>query len=427
MPLFRTLLVAGCLCCMLLQGCGNSSSSSANVRVVNLISGASGVSVTVGSTTVLSEAGFETIGSYVGVGAGTQTFKVTVTGNVGMLINVLYALSSDINYVYVISGTPGAAAGVLLAEAYSPPGNGNFALQVLSTSLTAGLLDVYVTAPGADLGAATPVLVGLVPGVGTAFVNVPVTSTELRLTPTGSKTVIYDATPPASGQGSGQTVIAYSKGSGALVNAAILAAGTAGAIVNSRIARFKAANGSAVASPLNLFVDGSPAISNLAFAAVADYQTLAAGVRTITVEASATPGATLLTTTPTFAPATDTSIALSGAAGSLTALALADSNPFVATGRAQVRFVNLSPDYAAVDVYGNFGKLASGVAGNTASGYVLVDAILAGTAYQFDFNAAGTTTAVLSLPNQVLAGMHDYTVYLVGTGPTLAGVLTQDR
>ena len=168
-------------------------------------------------------------------------------------------------------------------------------------------------------------------------------------------------------------------------------------------------------------------MTNLAFAGVAPYQTLASGVRQITVESSATPGATLLSISPDFVPATDTSLALSGGAGSLSALVLTDSNPLVATGRAELRVVNLSPDFAAVDVYANFGKLVTGLAANAASGYSLVDAVTAGTAYQFDFNTAGTTNVVLSVPGLTLAGGHVYTVYLLGSGPTLAGVLTQDR
>ena len=51
----------------------------------------------------------------------------------------------------------------------------------------------------------------------------------------------------------------------------------------------------------------------------------------------------------------------------------------------------------------------------------------AGTAYQIDFNNAGTTNVVLSVPGLFLASNHVYTVYLLGSGPTLAGVLTQDR
>ena len=75
----------------------------------------------------------------------------------------------------------------------------------------------------------------------------------------------------------------------------------------------------------------------------------------------------------------------------------------------------------------NFVKLVSGLAANTASAYVLVDAVEAGTAYQMDFNNAGTTNVVLSVPGLFLGSNHVYTVYLLGSGPTLAGVLTQDR
>ena len=106
---------------------------------------------------------------------------------------------------------------------------------------------------------------------------------------------------------------------------------------------------------------------------------------------------------------------------------LADSNPVVAPGRAQVRIVNVSPDFAAVDVYANFGKLVSGLAANSASAYTPVDATSVGTPYQIDFNNVGTTSTVLSIPGLVLASNHVYTVYLLGSGPTLSGVLTQDR
>jgi hypothetical protein len=34
---------------------------------------------------------------------------------------------------------------------------------------------------------------------------------------------------------------------------------------------------------------------------------------------------------------------------------------------------------------------------------------------------------VLSVPGLSLASNHVYTVYLLGSGPTLSGVLTQDR
>ena len=426
MSLPRLLLVAGCLAALLMNGCGNSSNDQANVRALNLISGASGVKITAGGTTIMTGGSFETLTGFTGIGAGNQEFKVTLAGSTGTLVDLIYSLSSGISFSFVTTGTPGATIAVLLADVYTTPSGSNFAFRVLDMSLVATVIDVYLTDPGADIATATPVVTAASFGSPTLFVNTPSGSRQMRITTTGTKTVIYDALVNF-GAGTGQTLVTYGRGSGTLVNAAILASNTTGGIVDNTLAQFKVANGTAVGAPLNIKVDGTTAVSNLAPAAIAPYQTLAAGTRQITVESSASPGATLLTIAPNFVPATDTSIALSGPAGSLASLVLADSNPPVAAGRAQLRVVNISPDFTAVDVYANFGKLVSGLAANTGSANTLVDAASAGTTYQIDFNAAGTTTVVLSVPGLVLAGGHTYTVYLLGSGPTLAGVLTQDR
>lgn len=425
MSLSRFLLAVGCVIALSLNGCGKSSNDNANVRTLNLISGVTGVNVAAGDVTILTNGSFESLSGFNGVGSGNQEFKVTVAGNAGNLIDTIYTLSSAVDYSYITTGAPGAATAVLISDSFGSPGN-NVAFRALNLSLIFPLIDVYLTPPGADLATATPIVTAASYGLVTAFVNTTPGSLELRITSNGTKDVIYDA-PLTLPAGTGQTVVAYGRGSSKLVNVALLASNTTGAIVDNQLAQFKVANGTAVPAPLDVLVDGVPAVSNLAFAAVAPYQTLAAGVRQITVESSATPGATLLSISPNFVPATDTSIALSGAAGSLAALVLADSNPIVAAGRAQLRIVDLSPDFAAIDVYANFGKIVSGLAANSASGYLPVDASLAGTSYQIDFNNAGTTNVVLSVPGLALASNHVYTMYLLGSGPTLSGVLAQDR
>jgi Domain of unknown function (DUF4397) len=426
MLLFRALLIAGCLSTLLLNGCGKSSNDNANVRALNLISGANDVKIVAGGTTILTGGSFESLSGFSGVGSGNQDFKVTLASSAGALVDVIYTLSSSIYFSFVTVGAPGSASAVLLADSYSSPGSNNVAFRVLNMSAVNPSVDAYLTAPDADLAAATPVVIAAVYGTPTPFVNTPAGNLELRMTTTGTKDVIYDASV-ALPTGTGQTVVAYGRGSSTLVNTVLLASNTNGAIVNNQLAQMKVANGTAVTAPLNVLVDGTAAVSNLAFAAVAPYQTLPAGTRQISVESSATPGATLLSISPNFVPATDTSIALSGAAGSLGALVLTDSNPVVAPGRAQVRIVNVSPDFAAVDVYANFGKLVSGLAANAASSYSLVDAASLGTPYRIDFNTAGTTNVALSVPGLVLASGHVYTMYLLGSGQTLAGVLTQDR
>ena len=278
---------------------------------------------------------------------------------------------------------------------------------------------------------AAPTIANIAYATVSAFVAVNTAPNfEIRLTPVGSKTVIYDTTPHAFAEHSGTNIVAYSKGSGSLVNVAVLdlnSAGT-GSILDNLLARYKVINASQVGSPLNIFLDGSLQLSNVPYTGVSNYQQTSAGVHTITVQAQSTPGANLLALTPNLSAATDTSIALVGPAGALAGIILTDDNQPPAAGSAGVRFVNTSADIASVDVYVNFSKQVSSLAQNTAAPYVnLTASAVSGTSYEFDFNVAGTTTPVLKLPSQLLVAPHKYSVYLAGPAASLQAIVTQDQ
>ena len=53
-------------------------------------------------------------------------------------------------------------------------------------------------------------------------------------------------------------------------------------------------------------------------------------------------------------------------------------------------------------------------------------AVADGTSYQFDFDPAGTTTPVLTLPAVSLIAGGVYTIYVVGPATALRGVVVQD-
>jgi len=180
-------------------------------------------------------------------------------------------------------------------------------------------------------------------------------------------------------------------------------------------------------APLNVSVDGTLTLSNVPFAAASNYVTIANGNHTFTVQATATPGANLLTLQSNLASATDTTIVLNGAAGALIGTVLADNNLPPAAGRARLRFVNSSPNQGPLDVYINFSKQVSSLGTNAASGYneVTADTTL-GTAFEFDFNIAGTTTPVLKMPNTTIVGGHTYSIYVIGLSGSLQGVVVKD-
>jgi Domain of unknown function (DUF4397) len=422
--------VTACLVALALGGCGlnpSGSGTGTTVRVANLMYGTTAVTVAANGTEYMSGAPFQSLTGYQNINAGDYTFTINVGSNTTPSFSETVTLANVAAYTFIAYGPTTLAGGVLLTDTllvHIP--TGNFGFRLVNVSPSVRLIDAYVTAPGADLAAASPVVSGLAYNAFSNFVNTPVGSYQLRITRAGTKQVVYDAALPAAPDGGGQTVVAYTVGSGNLVDVALFTDGVAATLLPNTLAQLKAVNASSVGSALNLFVDGGLTLANLPYTGASNYQAVATGTRTITVEASATPGATLLTTQPTLGAATDTSIALYGSAGALNALVLTDSNVPTLTATAKVRIVNVSPALGAVDVYANGSLAVSGVAQNSASEYVLLAAVAAGTTYQFDFDPTGTTTPVLTLPGVSLLASSVYTIYLTGPPGAVQAILVQD-
>jgi len=425
----RAFAVIACLAALALAGCGlnpSGTGTGTTLRVANLMPQNS-VTMKAGDATFMSNAPFESFTGYQNISAGTYTFTTALDGSATPAFSVSETLLNVSAYTFIAYGPSTFAQGMLLDDTplvHIP--SGDFGFRLANVSPTAGSIDAYVTAPGADLATSAPVVSGIVYNNFSNFINVPLGTYRLRLTRTGTTEVIYDAMLPPAIEFGGQTAVAYTRGSARLVNVALFTDPSAATAQANRLARVRAVNGSSVPSALNTFVNGNLTIANLPYANVANYQNVAAGTPTITVEASATPGATLLSATPALGPATDTSIALYGDAGALQALILDDQNISSLIAKATIRFVNISPALPAADIYANGALVAGGVAQNTASPYLLLDATTDGTTYQFDFDLAGTTAPVFTLPGVKLVASSVYTVYLIGPPGAAQAIVTQD-
>ena len=432
MSIPRTLLAVLCLTSLILTGCTKSGSSNqGKMRVVNAFSQAAAIDVTVNSKSVVSGLAFQAEAPYAGIDTGTQTFTVNVTGASTALINQSFNVSGNTNYTYVVFGPQTAVGSSLLSDSFSDPGDGFFALRFINAAAGPGALDLYVTAPGADLSATAPSLGNVAYGGGSVFASIAIGTTfELRITPAGTKDVIYDSVPQTFAAHSGADVVAFGKGSGKLVNAVLLRHDDAGSgvLVDNLLTQYKVINASLVPSALNVLVDGNLQLSNIPYTGVSNYQRTAAGAHGFSIEATTTPGASLLRLETTLTPATDTSIVLTGTAGALTPVVLPDNNLPPPPATAAVRFVNTSADVAAFDVFVNFSKQVSGLSANTASPYFTLSAAAStGTSYEFDFNLAGTTSSLLKLPSVVLTAGHTYTVYVAGLASAPRGIVAQDN
>ncbi|HEX4522191.1 MAG TPA: DUF4397 domain-containing protein [Casimicrobiaceae bacterium] len=431
------LVVLTCVLSLALGSCNtgkgvSNGSTHGTLRVINVIPNAGGpLNITFDLKPFVDGLPFEGMTQYQTIDAGLRELQVSVAGSSTNVIDIIPTFLPDTAYTFVAFGALANASGLILNDTLIvDPGAGMFALRVMNGANNNGGVDVYVTPPGEDLNSISPSIAGVTYGTTSGFVNLPIGDLEVRVTAANSKQVIYDAPPQTFTERAHVEAIVYSRGSSTLVNVAFLNiddTGT-GSIANSTLARFKVVNGASVGSPLNVFVDQNLALSNIPYAAASSYQTISAGPRVVTVEATATPGAALLTLNPTFPPASDTAIAITGTAGALTATLYSEPNFPPALGRARVRFVNSTMDVPALDVFINFSRQISGLAMNTVSDGVELDADpTAGTAYEFDFNISGSSQSSLQLPGVVLLGGQLYTIYVVGPGTSLAGVVVQDN
>jgi hypothetical protein len=431
-----------CAVVLLLGGCngGNGvvtvASTQASMRIVNLIPNANGpVDVTLNGSLLASGLTFESLPPYQQIDAvtlsnPTSTIQAAVTGSVSSLLTTTIVPLGEGTYSYIMFGPVSQAMGQFVNDTVIDSGAGNFNMRVINGAAGIGAIDVYLTAPGTDLSTVSPTTGGVAYGATTGFGTLPVGTLELRVTPAGTKTVIFDSLPRDFAERGQFEFVVYSRESSTLVNVVLLnldGSGTAG-ILDNLLAQFKVVNASLVGSPLNVFVNGNLLLSNIPYTGASAYQKTIAAMPTLTVESTATPGATLLSIQPSLTPGTDSSIVLEGPAGGLSATILVDNNLPPGIGNTRVRFVNASVDVPLLDVFVDFSSQISGLPKNSgAYSLELAADALAGTTYQFGFNVTGTTQTLLTLPAVTLLGGKTYTIYLTGPAAALAGSVTQDN
>ena len=415
---------------LLLSGCNLKSggfviSKPAHLRFVNTLVDGGAITVNLNdSGPIVTGLPFEGITSYIDVNSGNQEIEIVANGT-SSIYDVTFLYIDDASYTFLIYGTSASPVVQLVADTVTnTPGDGVFVLRAINGAYANGGLDVYVTTPGVPLDNQSPNFSGLAYGSQTLFTTINAGTYQVRLTVPNSKQVIYDAGTLTFATQQSYELVAYTKGSATLLNAALLTlddVGT-GSIVNSTLAQFKLVHAGPGTGPINGFINGAIALANIPYQSASSYEPLAAGTPTVTVETVATPGAAIATAQPTFGPATDSSIVLTGTPGATSAVVLSDMNLPGTAGSARVRFVNVAPGVGPVDVYVNFAQRVPNIPTNATSGYIE----FAENTYNVTFNVAGTTTLLLNLPAVAVTAGRTYTLYLVGTPGNLAGALLRD-
>ena len=217
---------------------------------------------------------------------------------------------------------------------------------------------------------------------------------------------------------------------GALAVLAVAAGASGGdASAQSGDARLRVLHASPDAPAVDVYLDGSEAVSDLAFGSITDYVPVPSGAHAVQVFPSSANGSgTPVIDVPTLTldAGKDYTVAAVGKLADIEPLVLVDNNGAPAAGNAHIRVVHVSPDAPNVDIFAaGAGVVVPDLAFKEASAYLPLPA----GSYDLEVRGAGSQTAVLSLPDTQLEAGRVYTAFAVGLAagdPALSVKLTTD-
>ena len=394
----------------------------AQVRVINLMPEPVSLDVSIGGTPAFAAVPFQSLTAYQTYENQSTSFSVNVTGSPTPILNFTYPLAGEQPYTLVLMGTLSNPSATLLAEVPNAPTNGNFQLSVFNAAINNPSVDIYVTAPGANITNLNPNYFNVRYNGVSLNLAFPPGTYQIQICEQGTKTVIYDSGGSVLQPNIALTLLAYTRGSAALVNAAVIESKGGGTLLNTIFAFVKAINAGTGTTTVDLLQGTSNQISGVAYANASPYQQVSQGPTTLNFQATGTPGTVIASVPATLAPATDTSTFVTGPAGALQAYTLNDVNLPPVGSNVRLRFVNTSWNSNPLNVSVNNVPQASNIAFPNASAYVQ---IASGT-YPVTFTDAATGAVVYQLDNVNMTAVGTYTVYAIGPSGALGAFVTQD-
>lgn len=174
-------------------------------------------------------------------------------------------------------------------------------------------------------------------------------------------------------------------------------------------AKVRVAHLSPDAPPVDVWVDGTKAVTGVAFKDVTSYLAVPSGSRNIRVTPANATTPVVIDATVNLNDGGNYTVAATGVLAAIQPLVLEDDRG--TTGQAKVRFAHTGPDAPAVDIAVAGGPvLFSNVAFRQSTGYPQV----APGTYDLEVRPAGTNVVALSIPGVTLRPGTNYTVFAVG-------------
>lgn len=334
------------------------------LRVLHASPDAPKVNVLVDGDAVLEAVDYKTGSAFLELDAGSYDIAVegiVPGGNVTVIDLPDTGLEGNTDYSVLVVGNVGDATlePLVIENPETAVGGGNVRVQVVHGAPGAPAVDVYFTAPGADLGGEAPLgSFSFKEELGP--VEVPAGDYQVRVTLAGdAASVVFDSGELALGAGADLLIVAVENtGTGnAPISLVVLdGAGSAEILDLSTPADLRVVHASPDAPAVDVIVNddfGSPAVAGLEFpdaAPAADaYLSVPADDYNFKVAAAGT-NFVVLDFDATLDAGKAYSVLATGLLADISQLILTDDNRRVAT-EARVRIVHASPAAGDVDIY----------------------------------------------------------------------------
>jgi hypothetical protein len=186
----------------------------ARVRVVHASPDAPDVDVLLDDAEVLSDVPYLATSEYLETTDGAHNLKVNAAGTATTVIDADVTLTDGTDYTVIASGLVAQIEPIVLEDDNTAPAAGSVRVRAIHGAPSAPTVDVYVTAPDADLATATPTLTGVDFGEFSDYLEVPAGDYQVRVTPAGTKVVAIDSGALTLSGGQVRTVIAVDAAGG---------------------------------------------------------------------------------------------------------------------------------------------------------------------------------------------------------------------